>query len=109
MDERPCPKYRLPSPQGDLHLAVDGSDWCSGVLHERVSLARRAKAPVRARAEKQARIPALRECRGPLEAAADLLSRSGAHIVLPNLHSNEATSPGLVASVDLQRIILGIY
>ena len=43
------------------------------------------------------------------EAAADLLSRSGAHIVLPNLHSNEATSPGLVASVDLQRIILGIY
>ena len=42
------------------------------------------------------------------EPACHLLAAAGFHVVLPNLHSNEHTKPGKVASTDVQQIMHGI-
>ena len=42
------------------------------------------------------------------EPAAASLAELGYHVVLPNLHSNERTKPGVVASEDVQHIVCGI-
>ena len=43
------------------------------------------------------------------EPAARMLADAGYRVLLPNLHSNEATKPGVVGSSDLQQIIIAIY
>ena len=42
------------------------------------------------------------------EPAAQVLAEDGYCVVVPNLHTNELTKPGTVASADVQRIVRGI-
>lgn len=43
------------------------------------------------------------------EPAARELATVGLRVLLPNLHSNAATKPGFMASVDTEKLLLGIY
>ena len=43
------------------------------------------------------------------EPAARELAAVGLRVLLPNLHSNAATKPGFMASVDTEKLLLGIY